>query len=275
MPRRYGTVACVIYRLDRGSYGKVRRFASESRGEAEYYHALLDGRQTGKVFVDNTENPAAVLFWHYCGYGFAAGEINAEFSREILAMVRQQHPLFTGNTELKHRFILQQDDPTSGRMLENAEGVFRSERLCFVYERGNACTASPSLPDGFVLKSVNAEILPLLVGEVNPAFSWQSDEDFLRGGVAVCVMHGGEAAAWAFSGAVGGGRMDIGVETAEPYRGHGLARAAANALAEAALGMNYTPVWGCDASNIASARTAVSAGFIPCCRHAKFKKAAV
>ncbi len=257
--------------LDTGRYHAVRAFAERSEGEREYYHAILDGRQRGRVFADDAARTAMALFWHYAGFGFAAGAPDGEFLENVLSMVRQTHPYYTQDTALHRRFVLQQDDPSGRGMLENAAGVLRSERLC--YALTNARRRTTALPDGYTLRSADAALLPLLKGSVTPAFSWSSDAEFLRGGgMARVVMHGAEPAAWAFSAALGGGRMDIGVETAEPYRGKGLACAAAAAMAEAALSTGYTPVWGCDAANVASAHTAERAGFALYCRHAKYKK---
>lgn len=260
-----------FYELSPGQFELARRFAQGSAGEREYYHAILNGLQKGRVFADDPNRPRAVLFWHYAGYGFAAGAPDGSFIEQVLAMIRQEHPCFVQDTALKKRFILQQDDPSEQHVLENASGLLRSERLCFAFEGRRMATRA--LPSGYQLQTADASVLARLTGSVTPSFSWSSNEEFLRGGVACCVMHGHEPAAWAFSAAIGGGRMDIGVETAPAHRGRGLARAAAAALADAALRMELAPVWGCDASNLASARTAESAGFIFYGRHAKFKKA--
>lgn len=256
-----------FYELEPERYPALRRFAEESAGEKEYYLSLLEGRQRGRVFGDDPRDPGAVLFWHYAGYGYVAGKPDAGFLGQVLEMVRQTHPCFTGDTWLQGRFILQQDDPGG---LAEAAGVAQSARLCFTLD--GPVRTTPSLPEGFTLQPVDAALLPLLRGEVTPAFSWHSGEAFLRGGQAVCVLKGREPAAWAFSGAVGGGRMDIGVETAADYRGRGLASAAASALAERALAQGFKPVWGCDQSNRASAATAARIGFRMALRHGKFKR---
>ena len=259
-----------FFEWDRARFAAMRRFAEQSDTEREYYCSMLDGRQKGRIFADDPDCPSAALFWHYAGFGFVAGEPDADFLEQVTAMIRQEHPCFVQDTALSRRFILQQDDPSAGHLLGNAPGIVRSERLCFALRDRGA--PKPALPAGYRAQAADAGVLMRLRGDVTPLFSWSSYDAFLQSGTACCVMRGDEPAAWAFSAAIGAGRMDIGVETAPPYRGKGLGRAAACMMAETACRMGLAPVWGCDVTNEASARTAQSAGFVLYGRHAKYKK---
>jgi RimJ/RimL family protein N-acetyltransferase len=59
------------------------------------------------------------------------------------------------------------------------------------------------------------------------------------------------------------GLHEIGVDVLRDYRGHGLATIVVAAAARAILEDGATPLYGCDASNIRSQRTALACGFIP------------
>ena len=75
------------------------------------------------------------------------------------------------------------------------------------------------------------------------------------------MFDGDTPAAWAFSAAVSGEEIDIGVETAESYRRMGLASAAARGMLRYVLGVGKRAVWACHAGNAGSRRVAEGLGF--------------
>ena len=74
-------------------------------------------------------------------------------------------------------------------------------------------------------------------------------------------MDGDTVAAVAFSASVSTEEVDIGVETAEPYRRKGLAKALVGRMCRDIVSMKKKPVWAHAASNTGSMQTALSAGF--------------
>ena len=65
----------------------------------------------------------------------------------------------------------------------------------------------------------------------------------------------------AFSSAVGPEEVDIGVETAETYRHHGLAFYLAYKMCEEIIKQGKKPVWAHAEMNNGSQKTALSVGF--------------
>ena len=74
----------------------------------------------------------------------------------------------------------------------------------------------------------------------------------------------GSFAAVAFSSAVSPEEVDIGVETAETYRHHGLASYLAYKMCEEIMRQGRRPVWAHAETNTGSQKTALSIGFKPC-----------
>ena len=99
-------------------------------------------------------------------------------------------------------------------------------------------------------------------GRIVPLFSWEDKQSFLQRGKGFCVTDGDRVAACAFSSAVSGREIDIGVETAEGYRKRGLAYTAARAMIVYILKENKRPVWACSSENEGSRRLAESLGFV-------------
>jgi len=257
--------------LKKENYELVRKYADLSYGEKEYYYAMVEGKQRGRIFVDNTQSIAAVLFWHYCGFGFVAGNPNKIFMENVKRMVRKEHDYFLQNTEMNQKkFIFQQDNNVIEKCLDNDTGITRSECLYFVM--GEIRPNVLELDKDYDIKVLDKDILSRLTGNIIPSFSWASIEEFIKYGKGYCILHGENIASCAFSAAVGGGRIDIGIETNERYQGRGLAKIVANKMIDYAYEVGAQPVWGCAIENVASRKTAEGIGFMLAGKHAKYVK---
>ena len=94
-----------------------------------------------------------------------------------------------------------------------------------------------------------------------PAFSWESDDAFLKNGFGYVAMDGKNFSAIAFSAAVSSEEVDIGVETSEAYRNRGLAKILTRHMIKEILRRGKSPVWAHAAANTASGKTALGVGF--------------
>ena len=193
-----------------------------------YPLSMTEGRQTGDIFTDGR----AVLFWHFCGFAFVSGEADDAFLGEVYALMKHGG----------RRLVLFADGDLAGRFC-GKYGITADRRLFFVYPEGKPAPELPPLPDGFEMRLLHGGIVSRIAGRITPAFSWESTERFLENGVGFCVTYGGKPCAWAFSAAVGGDEVDIGVETAEDFRRRGLAFAAAAMTAGCILEHGKKPVW--------------------------------
>lgn len=52
---------------------KIRELIKELKSDTVYIHSILEGRQQGRIFVDDLSNVQNVLIWHYCTFAFVAG----------------------------------------------------------------------------------------------------------------------------------------------------------------------------------------------------------
>ena len=109
--------------------------------------------------------------------------------------------------EKGERFVLFCENERLGRYFEMNSGVKVEKR--YFFELAQQSPGVTALPQGFVIKPIDASILPRLDGRIKPSFSWESDESFLQKGVGFCAMYGDTPAAWAFSAAVSDREIDI------------------------------------------------------------------
>jgi hypothetical protein len=134
------------------------------------------------------------------------------------------------------------------------------------YTHGGITEHRPILDDNYIIESITADNIGDIRGRITPSFSWKDRDVFLRNGFGFMARskEDGSFAAVAFSSAVSPEEVDIGVETAETHRHHGLASYLAYKMCEEIMRQGRKPVWAHAETNAGSQKTALSVGFNPC-----------
>ena len=216
---------------------------------AVYPLSIAERTQGGDIFTCGGN----VLFWHKCGFAFLYGALDKAFLEEVYRR------FLSPESVTERRFVLFADDETRAYFADKP-GIAVGRRYFFEFQ-GNAAPEI-TLHEGCELHEITADNFGGCAGRITPLFSWESSEDFLRGGKGFCVTCDGRPAAWAFSAAVSHDEIDIGVETAEGFRRRGLAAAAAAEMIRFSLGEGKRPVWACSSENVGSHRLAEKLGFV-------------
>lgn len=235
---------CGLKKIEAERYHGYTDYARAVPYGRVYPLSVCEGRQSGDIYTDGR----AVLFWHRCGFAAVGGEVSENFIYEVKKLMQDS----------ERRLVLFADDEIAEHF---GEGYAKARRLFFEYPEGKAVKQYP-LPEGYEMSLLMPWLIPQLTGRIVPAFSWENDRQFLDHGTGFCVTHEDRPCAWAFTAAVGGDEVDIGVETAENYRRKGLACAAAAMTAAAVKEHGKKPVWACHEGNTGSAGLAQKLGFI-------------
>lgn len=218
-----------------------------------YPLSVSQGFQYGDIFTNSANE--AVLFWHYCGFAYIAGKSDKVFLEDVYKLMLNKN-----NTDSR-RFILMTDNEDIEKFFRAKCDVCIDRRYLFEYTEKQPY-AIPIVPFGFEIKEINSDILSEIHGGIVPSLFWDSPENFLKNGKGYFILVGKNVAAWAFSAAVSSSEIDIGVETAENYRGQGLAASVAKMMIKYAFDMGKSPVWACHCNNAASKRLAEKIGFV-------------
>ena len=227
-------------------------WAKENTSNTVYPLSIAEGFQTGDIYLDNDDNPRAVLFWHYCVFGHISGTASDVFLRELHSMMLSRH--------LSRRIVLISNDEEILRFFRN-QGFQLTPR----FEYSHPCTLPNTIPfhaDRFRIKPIDRNILSGIEGRIVPSFSWDSNDRFLKRGFGYAALEGETVCAVAFSSAISSFEIDIGVETREAYRKNGLAAAVAGKMCEQIIQMGKAPVWAHGAANLGSMHTALKCGFV-------------
>lgn len=237
-------------KLDSSEYGGILPYIHEKSCGAVYPYSVAEGIQAGNIYTDGD----TVLVWHYCGFAFLYGKC------ERSAYERVYGQFLAKGSDLPRRFVLFVPDENALENFSGKAGIVAERRYFYTYGSGEP--GDISIPAGYENRAIDRELLERIQGRITPAFSWESGKRFLQGGKGFCVTAGGEPAAWAFSAAVSGREIDIGVETCDAYQRQGLASAAVQAMVLYIRETGKQPVWACHAGNIASQRLAERSGFV-------------
>lgn len=243
-----------MYPITRENYSRAVDFIKYVKVDKVYPLSITEGFQTGEIFTNDIVHPSCYLYWHYCGFAFLAGDYDEAFICQINEKMHHPSEGHSGRLALETG-----NDRNLEQILLSDITIQKHEQYLFDFTNPVKQNMQPET--GVDLIPIDSNNYEVLSGHVVPNFSWESKEQFLKNGFGYCLMHNGRFAACAFSAGVSNEYVDIGVETAEEYRGRGYAKMVVSMMIEEILRRGKTPVWQCHVSNEASKKLALSQGF--------------
>ncbi len=232
----------------------------------------LEGGHPGRVFVDDPACPRAGLICTRVGYSFLAGAPSAAHLDGLYALFTGEliprQKVESGNPEA----LLFFDPPGLGdALLARFAGV----RPLRIFKKRHTFPAGAlaglkgwrsRLPEDMRIAPYSAALLaaqPALAEE--PELFYGSVEAFLQKSFGLCVLDGETIASSICGVFIGGGEIEISIQTSQAYRRRGLAYLTAAAFIEASLERGLNPIWGCWPENEPSMRLAEKLGFVEDC----------
>jgi len=251
-----------MYKADIKEYGRFGELIPGDSPMSCYPLSVIDLAQSGDIFTDTGDQ---VLIWHRGGFVFLYGSYDDSFLDGVCDLLTDR----CGTND--RRFLLISPDTAVFSRFENCPDILIEKRYFFSYPADKTVEA-PALPEGFEVRDMRPDELPQITGQVVPLFYWGDAEAFLRSGMCSVVTCEGRVVSWAFSAALCGAMVDIGIETLPEYRGKGLALAVCQHLIRRILSEGRRPVWGCHYRNPASENLAYRLGFVKESEAFTFKK---
>lgn len=246
--------------LARDEYWRVAELLRAAPMNTLFARAVVEHGCRGEVRVDRVDRPGVAHILHPYGMSLLLGPADAPLDARSLQAVlhrRREGPEWLQVFPLAWAASIAAA-PGAGASIERFTRVnfeFHADR--FLAFRA----AHPVAP--FPIAALDRSTFAALRGSVVPRCFWDDAEPFLRRGLGFAVMLDGEPASVAFSSFVIDRELELGIETAEPHRGRGLALWACATLIDACLARDLRPVWACRLENTASHRLARRLGFEP------------
>lgn len=261
--------------LDKKDYYKVLEPLREVTINHLFAKAVIEKHVSSSIYVDNVENPTSFYVCHPYGMSLLFGDSTHEaFNAWLLS-----HALNSFNTrdryewlqvfpdtwnELiatswkKHLVLPNYTANDSHNSIEvNTRVNFRFNKTTYLdFKRKNQHPAIKAY-------RTDKHMFGTMPGTVIPNRFWDNADDFMHRAVAFSVLENDEVASTAFSAFVIDHQLEIGIETADGFRGKGYAIVTCSALIDYCIDHDYEPVWACRLDNTASYQLAQKLGFEP------------
>jgi len=261
--------------LDKSNYHKVIAPLNEVGINNLFARAVVERHVNGTIHVDNAENPTTFYVRHPYGmallFGVTTNQVfNSWLFAHALNLFRtrdrfewlQAYPK-TWNDQIAtqwEEYLIKSDENTEGvnTLVEVNTRVnfkFNKEKYLDFKSRLSSCDLDVVRTDTHMFEQMK--------GSVIPSRFWNNGVDFNERAVAFSVLDGDVVACTAFSAFVIEQQLEIGIETADNYRGKGYAVGTCCALIDYCMENDYEPVWGCKLENTPSYLLAQKLGFEP------------
>ncbi|MGD1843678.1 MAG: GNAT family N-acetyltransferase [Thermonemataceae bacterium] len=262
--------------LDKTNYPKVIEALEPVTINHLFARAVVEHHISGKVYVDDRENPSTFYIVHPYGMSLLLGKNDNEDFNEAF----KEYALNTNGNRQAYEWM--QAFPngwhsTLKKLLADClvhpsenEHPFPSN-LIALHTRVNfkfnpkAYAAFKNKLEGIVgavIETTQKEYATM-EGAVVPSKFWNGAADFLANGMGYSTYVDNTLACTAFSAFLIDDKLELGMETVPKFRGRGLAQYTCSRLIDYCLQKNYTPVWACRLENTGSLQLAQKLGFEP------------
>ncbi len=240
-----------------------------------FARAVIENYIDGKAYVDDIQNPKTFYVVHPYGMSLLFGDYtNSDFNAKLKAYAfnlnkhRNKH-------EWMQAFPSGWDKVLAGlfgdcMVKSSDEGAAKEDKI-ELNTRVNF-KFNPVKYQGYKQKLTPAkhkiirtdkQIFENKRGSVIPCYFWNNADDFLSKGLGFSLFCDGQLASTAYSAFVIENKLEIGIETAEEFRGKGFAQHVCSSLIDYCLANKYEPVWACKRENTGSFNLAQKLGFEP------------
>lgn len=241
------------------------------------FAGVVAGNNSGRIWVDDPENPGSALVWSEgleC-FQFMGCSSNEIFNNELRTFINTIIIRFLKEKNLKFFGYAADSEEwypiincalSDKEVKEDWQRVYRSDSKALKAEE-------IIIPKPYYLYSIDESFFSAMKYDMkinNPEFLikyieqfWGSMEICHKFGSGYLAVSGDEIVSFAIASALYEKTVSIGVETLENHRKKGLASTLVKALLKELYEKDYNIWWDCMESNIASQKTAESAGLIP------------
>lgn len=253
-----------MIRLEPAQYDRILGPLGTLKMNTLFAESVLRQDVDGAVYVDRIEEPQVFYIAHAYGMSLLCGDMHQTDFNEALQKYwlaseeRQQREwlqVYPDGWNDRIRALISQDG--KGNIQEHTRVNFRFDKA-----RYSELRITEHKP-GLVPVRTDKEMFEQAQGAVIPRYFWRNADQFLSEGIGFSLVLDGQVAATAFAAFIIRGRLEIGIETVEAYRGQGLARIVCMALIDYCLAHDLEPVWACRLGNQGSYHLAQQLGFVP------------
>jgi RimJ/RimL family protein N-acetyltransferase len=250
----------VIYELPPSAFGVAEPLFASATFDRVYVDAVFEGRQSGRIFVDDPRQPSGALLCRTYDFFLAGGPSPA--LRGFIA----EAPVEAGVWDGFYGYVPLNEE-WSRVLLEDHDGRLEViGRRSFRFDPHNRDLISEwrsDLPAGITILPIDAALAQRVDRDLHEhiGLCWGAYDRFTAGGFGFCALAGDVPVSTAYAAAVSDGEVNLGVGTDPAFRRQGLAFAVSAACVEWGLDRGRSVTWDCDTVNPPSAALALKLGF--------------
>ena len=256
------------------NYHKVIGALKEVKINNLFARAVVENHVSGKVYVDDTDNPTTFYVVHPYGMTLLFGKHdNQEFNRAF-----KDYALNKSNIRNTHEWMQaypEQWDSTLQKLFADClvkssdNNLNQTKNIIELNTRVNFKFNSPKYIDlkkGIKIPPTSAvrtgkKEFENMQGTVIPLNFWNNADDFIDNAIGYSTYYKNELACTAYASFIMDDFLELGMETVPKFRGNGLARYTCSKLIDYCLENDFEPIWACRLENIGSYKLAIKLGF--------------
>jgi len=262
--------------LDKSDYGKVIQPLKKVTINTLFARAVIEQTVTGKIYVDDPINSKTFYVVHPYGMTLLFGDSDNEKFNETFKDYALNKDKSRNKFEWMQVFPNKWDNVLSSlfkdSLMKSSDNTEKAEkgivelntRVNFKFNFTKRQSLSTQIIDKDIsIVRANGQMFQDMQGGVVPLHFWDSEEAFLKNGVAFALFYKGELASMSFSSYWFDNDFEMGIETKEKFRGKGFAELVCRAIIDYCVENKYEPIWSCRLENIGSYKLAQKLGFEP------------
>ncbi len=211
--------------------------------------AALDGMVRSTILVDQKETPNRAAVRTPDGLTFFSSSTDEDFIKSSLRRLQDQGPvmaIIAGNSE---KF------PKPDVIIPRLEFLSRDPNFRLKGPQ------SADLPSGYHVRAMDPQLITGCEWRDLIEATFGTLSAFFDRGFGYCLMDEEKVVTEAYAAFSGAGSIEIGVNTAKPFRGLGYGEITAGILIHEIEHLGEKPYWSCDQSNPGSVSLARKLGF--------------
>lgn len=262
--------------LDKAYYNKIVQPLNRVTINNLFARAVVEQKISGKIYVDDQINPETFYIVHPYGMSLLFGKCdNEQFNKSFesyalnLDNSRSSFEWMQAFPDSWDNVLLSLFSDASVKSSDNIDKIEKrivelNTRVNFKFNISKHQSLSTQIIDkDITIVRADGKMFSDMQGSVIPSYFWNSENDFLKNGLAYALYYKEELAAMSFSSFCFDNIIELGIETKEKFRGKGLAEFVCRAIIDYCVENNYEPVWACRLENTGSYKLAQKLGFEP------------
>jgi hypothetical protein len=250
--------------LPENQYKKALPILQEVPFNNLFARAVVRRSVSGKVYADNETNPEVFYIVHPYGMSLLIGNWqNKTFIEQFKKYIKNDQFNRT-KADWMQAYPAHWNSEIEKLQLEHNLPIKMFTRVNFKFNQTSYLQKTkPGLAEDIKVVRTDELLFSQMQGTVVPLNFWNNADDFFKNGYGFSCLYQNQLAATAYSAFLLPPYLEIGIETAEAFRGKGLAQIACSALIEYCLANHLEPVWACRKDNTGSYILAQKLGFKP------------